>query len=154
MQQQHRHRLGILAKGLLIAEAGLCLLVAHLALPWFDFLRLIAIFSFPIQKPELTGRQRRRARNEVKKAIFYVWRRSPWKPNCFHRALAAKAMLCRRGVSTTLYYGAARLRDRGLTGHVWVQDGQIGVVGHLAAKGFRILARFPEPVSSYGCATN
>jgi hypothetical protein len=154
MRQFHKPRRGRLSKSALIIEAYLYLLLARLVLEGFGFLRLTGLFSSPLRKPELAGRPRRRARKEVQGAIFYVWRRFPWKPNCFHRALAAQAMLRRRGVSTTLYYGATTLPERGLTGHVWVQDGPIGVVGHIAAKGFRVLARFPEPSSSTGCAVN
>lgn len=138
----------------MIAEAVFYLLLARLALKCFSFLRLAGLFSSPLQKTELSGWPRRLACKEVQLAIFYVWKRFPWKPTCFHRALAAQAMLRRRGVSTTLYYGAATLPERGLTGHVWVQDGTVGVVGHDAAKEVHFLARFPEPSESSGCAAN
>ena len=147
-------RRGKLSKGILVVEAFFYLLLARLALKCFSFLRLAGLFSSPLQKPKLSGRPRRLACKEVQRAIFYVWKRFPWKPTCFHRALAAQAMLLRRGVSTTLYYGAATSPERGLTGHVWVQDGPIGVVGHDAAKGVHFLARFPEASSLPGCAVN
>ena len=147
-------RRGKLSKGILVVEAFFYLLLARLALKYFSFLRLAGLFASPLQKAELTGRPRRLACKEVQRAIFHVWKRFPWKPTCFHRALAAQAMLRRRGVSTTLYYGAATLPDRGLTGHVWVQDGPVGVVGRQAAKGLCCLARFPEPAESPGCAAN
>jgi hypothetical protein len=137
-----------------MAEAFCCLLLARLALEVFSFLRLTGLFSSPLRKPELSGRPRRRARKEVQTAIFYVWRRFPWKPNCFPRALAAQAMLRRRGVSTTLYYGAATLPERGLTGHVWVQDGPVGVVGHCPAQGFRVLWQYPKNISTPDQADN
>jgi len=31
----------------------------------------------------------------------------------------------------------------GMKAHVWVQDGSDGVVGHLGASQYRVLARFP-----------
>ena len=154
MRLLFKPRYGKLSKRIFVIEAFFYLLMARLALKRNSFLSLTGLFSSPLRKPELSGRPRRWAREEVQTAIFYVWRRFPWKPNCFHRALAAQAMLRRRGVSTTLYYGAATLPERGLTGHVWVQDGPVGVVGHCPAQGFRVLARFPEPSSSTGCADN
>ncbi len=146
-------RRGKLSKGILIVEAFFYLLIARLVLKVFSFQRLVGLFSTTPNKTELSGEPRRWACIKVQRAIFYVWKRFPWKPTCFHRALAAQAMLRRRGVSTTLYYGAATLPERGLTGHVWVQDGSIGVVGHLAAEGLHFVARFPESSSS-SCAVN
>ncbi|MBF8276456.1 MAG: hypothetical protein HW390_1529, partial [Candidatus Brocadiaceae bacterium] len=45
---------------------------------------------------------------------------------------------------TVLYYGAATLPEKDLCAHVWVRDGDEDVVGCLAAKGYHILARYPE----------
>jgi hypothetical protein len=53
-------------------------------------------------------------------------------------------MCRRRGISAVMYYGAATELVGGLSAHVWVLDGDDGVVGHELASKFRVLARFPE----------
>ena len=128
---------------LLVAEAVFLILFARILLAFLPFSRITPLFSHPQGKTELRGGQRRAARTWVKKAIFTAWKRLPLENTCFHRAMAAHFMLRRRGVATTLYYGAARLPQRGLSGHVWLQDGEVGVVGHHASKDYYKLASFP-----------
>ena len=55
-------------------------------------------------------------------------------------------MLYRRGVFTTLYYGAGSNSQGSLIAHVWVQDGAVGVVGMPEPYTFRVVARYPEVV--------
>jgi len=62
---------------------------------------------------------------------------------CFSRAVAAQSMLRRRGIASTLFYGVAVFPGSGLRTHVWLQDGADGIVGHLAAKDYHPLARYP-----------
>lgn len=62
---------------------------------------------------------------------------------CFPRTFAAQAMLRRRGVTTTLYYGATTRADAGkLLTHVWLQDGEKGIVDHENCSQFQVLARY------------
>lgn len=136
-----------IARRLLMAEVITYLLCARIALVVFPFQQLTWFFERPSRRPELTGPERTRTRKEVRNAIFKVQQGMPRLTTCFHRAIAAQALLRRRGVGTTLYYGATTLPERGLATHAWVQDGTEGVVGHLAAKSnsYFALARYPDP---------
>lgn len=67
----------------------------------------------------------------------------PWRPECFPRALVARAMLERRGREAVLHYGSRR-RHGELEAHVWVSSGGRPVVGHRNAHEFVELARFPD----------
>jgi hypothetical protein len=53
-------------------------------------------------------------------------------------------MLRRRGIQATLYYGGATLPQEGLSAHVWVQDGTVGIVGHEVAGAYRIVLQYPD----------
>ena len=76
-------------------------------------------------------------------------RRVPWRALCFEQGLAAQIMLRRRGIASTLYYGAAPDKAEGLSAHVWVRDGAIDVVGCELAPHYGVLAVFPpEPEPS------
>lgn len=132
------------ARYCLLAEAALCLGLARIALRLLAFRQLVRYFELPLRQSEATGMDRTLLRNEVKWAIFTVKRYLPYQTTCFHRAIAAQAMLRRRRIGAVVYYGAATLPEKGLSAHVWVRDGDEAVVGCLAAKGYHILARYPE----------
>lgn len=119
---RHRHRLRVI-------EAALWLGAARLALALVPFPQLMGLLTRPPRRAELSGAARAQARQAVRAAILAVWRRAPALTTCLHRAMAAQLMLRRRGVSTTLYYGAAVTPARGLEIHAWLQDGVEGVIG-------------------------
>ncbi|MGE3535913.1 MAG: lasso peptide biosynthesis B2 protein [Candidatus Tectimicrobiota bacterium] len=128
----------------LLLEAAFCLLVARLALRLVPFRHLTWFFQRSGACPEVTGALRRQRIREVRGAILTVTRYLPVRLVCFPRAIAAQTMLRRRGITTTLYYGAARTPEQGLSTHVWVQDGNEGVIGSLAARGYHVLAWYPQ----------
>jgi hypothetical protein len=66
----------------------------------------------------------------------------PWMPAlCLPRALAAHAMLRRRGIASRLCLGVARSGGE-LAAHAWIEVGCDKVVGVLEAEGFTRLAAF------------
>jgi len=66
----------------------------------------------------------------------------PWmNALCLPRALAAHAMLRRRGIASKLCLGVAR-QDRALIAHAWVEIGGDKVVGGADAGRFTQLATF------------
>ena len=136
-----------------VAEAVLWLLLARLALRLLAFDHIVARLS-SAPDVEVTGGRRRVLRKRVKTAVFQAWRRLPVSNTCFHRAIAAQLMLRRRGVGTIVYYGARTEPERGLTGHVWLMDGDIGVVGHDAAQGYPVLAQFSGKTMRHAVAAD
>ena len=132
------------ARYCLLVEAAMFLVAARVALRLLNFRQLVRFFELTPKQPEVTGTERTRLRNEVRWAISTLKRYLPFQTTCFHRAIAAQAMLRRRKIGAVMYYGAATLPEKGLSAHVWVQDAGDAVVGCLAAKGYHILARYPE----------
>jgi hypothetical protein len=105
-----------------------------------------ARMPFTAGKDEITGTERARFRRRVQwltnEAAWFL----PGETVCFPRAIAAQALLRRLGIGTTLYYGAATLPERGLTAHVWLQDGSEMIVGHHDGQDYHILAPYPETI--------
>lgn len=127
----------------LLLETLVHLWAAQLALRVLPFRWLVWWFQRPARQPELTGEARQAALQQVRLAVHYTNLWLDLKAVCFPRSLAAQTMLRRRGVSTTLYYGAATLPAEGkLTAHVWLQDGDMGIVAHEGISQFQILARY------------
>ncbi len=127
----------------LLLETAFQLLFAQLLLRLLPFRWLVWWFERPARQPELQGAARRATCDEIRTVIYFANAWFSINAVCFPLSMAAQAMLRRRGVSTTLYYGAATLPDHGrLTAHVWLQDGDEGVVAHENLAQFQILAHY------------
>lgn len=133
----------VLERKLLLVEALLCLVLARMAVTLFPFRTIRWFMSLPSRQPEVLGVRRRALRNAVRWAILRAAKCLPGTV-CLPRGMAAQHMLRRRRIATTLYFGAATLPDKGLTSHVWVVDGEEGVMGLRASRGYKVIARYPE----------
>jgi hypothetical protein len=129
---------------LYVAEAIIFLLLARLALVCLPFKFIVCFFDCCPRQTEVNGDKRKQLINSVRRAVVRAARILPVQMVCFPRALAAYAMLRRRRVHTTLYYGAMTKPGRGLMSHVWVQDGHDGVIGFRAATGYKVIATYPK----------
>ncbi len=66
----------------------------------------------------------------------------PWTSKCLDQALAAKIMLARRGIGTTVYFGV-RKNERGeLAAHAWLRSGSVYVTGGRIRDDFTIINTF------------
>jgi Transglutaminase-like superfamily len=130
----------------LLVEAALRLMLARLLLLCLPFRRLAPMFTRNVKETGSENRERNRILIDVVWAVEAAAAHLPGKTVCFPRAMAAQSMLYRRGIITTLYYGAASKPGGGLIAHVWLQDGPVGVLGMPEPYTFCVLARFPEPV--------
>ena len=113
----------------MIVDAVLCLAIAR-------FIVLVVPFRFVV-----ASLQRSRAKGPcdsalliaVRSAVTIAARNVPWNAVCLPQALAAKAMLARRGCCSTLRLGAAFDGNGKIVAHAWlVADGQ-NVVGDRVA---------------------
>jgi hypothetical protein len=151
-----------------LLEAISCLILARLALRVVPFSWLTSYFKRPAELPEasyarreriwrssslgtyaprkekITGDERKRLREGIQGLINDAAWFLPGETACFARAIAAQSILRRLGIGTTLYYGAATHFTGGLTAHVWLQDGAVGVIGYDTAQRYHILARYPD----------
>lgn len=99
------------------------------------------IFAWADRPPR---RIRRFATDEiawVSWAVENLGARSWMNALCLPCALAAHAMLRRRGIASRLCLGVARERDA-LSAHAWVEIGDDKIVGGAEATGFTRLAIF------------
>jgi hypothetical protein len=118
------------------------LTIASLAIRFVPFRRLVPIFTRPLPCAEVTGPARARAIADVRRAVVAAAARLPNRPVCFPQAVAAQAMLRRRGVSTTVCCGATTTPGQGLHAHMWLMSGNDGVVGQEIAAQFPLLATY------------
>ncbi|HLZ83628.1 MAG TPA: lasso peptide biosynthesis B2 protein [Caulobacteraceae bacterium] len=124
----------------LAVEGALWLGLAGLAVRTLSFARLARIASGPWRRDGVSPAP---AAAAIGRAVDAAARRAPWPVRCFEKALAAHAMLRRRGAASVLYYGGRNDASRGLTAHAWVRLGGANVVGGDSAGDFAVLAAFP-----------
>jgi hypothetical protein len=125
-----------------LREATLMLALAKLAVRFVPADRL---FSWADRPPR---RINRFAIDEVSRVTWAVEKvgNSPWmNALCLPRALAAHAMLHRRGVASRLCLGVAR-DEKQLIAHAWVEIGENKVVPDPAVERFTRLAEFGKVV--------
>lgn len=126
----------------LLMEALLYLIWARVLLLLCPFRYLRHLLERPVgRNSPITGEARRLATRRIRWAVERTAEQLPGQTACFPRGIAAHLMCRKRGISTTLIYGGATAE--GLVTHVWVVDGEVGVIGHQIAHQYRMLGSFP-----------
>jgi hypothetical protein len=121
-----------------LREAAVMLIVAKLAV---RFVHPGRVFAWANRPPR---RVRRFAGDEVSWVSWAVENLGsrPWmNALCLPRALAAHAMLRRRGIASRLCLGVTRERGA-LDAHAWLEVGNAKIVGAREADGFTRMAEF------------
>jgi hypothetical protein len=79
---------------------------------------------------------------QVRQAVTTAARNVPWNAVCLPQAMAAKAMLARRGCGSAFHLGATFDPNGKLIAHAWLVAGGKVVVGDAGIPGMSPLARF------------
>jgi Transglutaminase-like superfamily len=126
------------------------------AVVWLALARVaILVMRFPelsrrlgrhmVESTQEDDDRRRPVVRRVRWAIGAVSRRAPWRCKCLEQAVAAKLMLRRRGMASTLYLGVAR--DPGSTSvqaHAWLRCGSYYVTGGEDRERYAVVSTFAE----------
>jgi len=133
---------------LIVAEAMIALTLARAATaaPFrWRMAREAAVAGPPLDLARLPDDPRARS---VSRLLARAERRLPWKTTCLVAALAARAMLRRRGMDSVLRFGVRRGADGRLGAHAWLEAGGGIVCGGPEAEGFAPLAGFARKRSA------
>ncbi|MFZ2007285.1 MAG: lasso peptide biosynthesis B2 protein [Stellaceae bacterium] len=129
----------------LLAEAVLCLTVARVATVLLPFRRLAMLMSAARPPHPFDPEERAAMIRSVAQATGRAARHMPFRAVCLQQAIAAQYMLRRRGIETSVQFGA-RFAGEELQAHAWVADAGTIVIGETPAL-YGALAAFP-PVKS------
>jgi hypothetical protein len=77
-------------------------------------------------------------------AVATASRHLPWDCTCLAQAMAGKAMLKCRGVSSTLYLGLARDGETQLQAHAWLRCGEQILTGWQEMGKYKVISTFAE----------
>lgn len=129
----------------LAVEACAWFCVARLAIRLLPF-RVIAsaLGKHMHETPDAIEAEQSKVAKQIQKAVGRVGRSLPWGPKCFDHALSAKAMLVRRRIPSTLYFGVKRSQDQRLLAHAWVRCGNQILTGAKGSSDFAVVSSFGE----------
>lgn len=129
-----------------LGEALVSLTAARLALVFIPIKKLAPqLGAQHAQSPETFASPVERAQAQrVRWALSATSRRVPWRSVCFDQAVAAKWMLRRRALPSTLYLGVARDAQREMLAHAWLRCGDVYVTGAPQHQRFTVVATFAE----------
>lgn len=132
----------------LVAEAVLCLLGARLALifvPFPHLARRLGRFVPPDEARRLAvalTAPRAQDAVDIGWAVTRAARYVPFRAVCLPQAMAARVMLKRRGVASTMRFGAAKGDMEPLDTHAWLDAGGVRVTGYPVSDRFVEIACF------------
>ncbi len=92
--------------------------------------------------PESVVREDTELLSRVRAAVAIAARNVPWNAVCLPQAMAAKAMLARRGQGSSFHLGAGFGAEGEMVAHAWLTAGETIVVGSAGAESVTPLARF------------
>lgn len=90
-----------------------------------------------------TGQFERQAALDVGWAVTRIASYFPGSAMCLAQALAARAMLRRRGIGSILHVGVARSDAASLEAHAWLEAAGVEVTGYPVPPHLREIGRLP-----------
>ncbi len=111
----------------LLLEAFATLLAARVSLALLPVRWIFRWLERPLRHPAAAGQRDASAAGRpdvverIRWAVLTVARYGPLSFVCFPQALAAHAMLRRRGVGSVMHYGVRRSADRQMRAHTWLE---------------------------------
>jgi Transglutaminase-like superfamily len=116
-------------------------LVRFIPLKWFS--RLLGEFNQPLLEGgkevvvEINSKQKELI--QVQKKNIRRWKRIlPWKVKCFEEAIAAKNILEKYKIKSSLFLGVAKETDKKLKAHAWLKSGDVFITGEKGHKQYVI----------------
>jgi hypothetical protein len=131
----------------LLAEAGICLAIARIAVLLLPFRLIAARLGAHMAETDVTNEPVDVERGRrIGWAIGAVSRYAPWRTKCLEQALAAKAMLRVRRIPNTMYLGVAHgeHEQSPLGAHAWVRTGTLHVTGGARVEQYAVLSTFAD----------
>ena len=125
------------ARGLL-AEASAHLLAARIRLAVSPFKKIApALGSFvPPTDPRIAERrapaapEQAQIAEQIRWAVASAARHLPFKAVCLPQAMAAHAMLRKRGIASAVHFGARRTNEKPIDAHAWLDAAGVEVTGY------------------------
>jgi hypothetical protein len=145
------HKLRTLSKmspvdQILAVEVLLCLTFSWVAVEFVPRRWLLPLYGHRmVESPQRLDKKQVRTVFRIARILATVQRNLPWQSTCLMNAVAAKLLLTRRHISSTLYVGFKQDGEgetRELTGHAWLRSGKVPVTGYKVGPGYRVMTYY------------
>jgi hypothetical protein len=120
----------------LVAEACVHLVIVEtklrlFPLKWQGMRDLVPAAASPfVEQPAGGGQFKRQAALDVGWAVTRIGAYFPLSAMCLAQALAARAMLRRRGIDSIMHVGVARSQEAAFEAHAWLEAAGVEVTGY------------------------
>ena len=129
----------------LIIEAFFVLGMSQAAIKTIKFKSMAAHWGEHLQEsPYVINDKERSVVGNVSWAVNTMSRHTFWECKCLAQAVAAKYLLRRRNIKSTLYLGVARDEQQQMVAHAWLRSGDKIVTGARGKEGFVTLSYFGD----------
>jgi hypothetical protein len=123
---------------MLVVEASASMFVARISLAIFPFRRVARGFGafVPPSDPRVLHRGEGASERDAQTAKLVgraVRAAAPWMPFksvCLQQAMAAHAMLRRRGIASVMHFGAGKSDEKPIDAHAWLDAAGVKVTGY------------------------
>jgi hypothetical protein len=129
---------------LLLLEATIYLALARFLVSFVPFGRVAPFLGQHAATPPRYQTESCNQAQRVGLAVRTASHYAPWHSTCLMQAIAAKGMLQRRRLHSTLYLGVARTPDQQLEAHAWLQYGPRVLTGAQGRHRYTVVSTFTE----------
>lgn len=130
----------------LLINAVWSLGMARCAVTFLPFRRIaVGLGDLETESPTTDAGENRSEIKQIGWAIQAISSRLPSTRQCLVQGLAAKWMLQRRRIPSTLYFGVAKDSAGNLLAHAWLRSGSQMVTGAEGRKQYAVVATFADP---------
>jgi hypothetical protein len=132
-----------------LAESAVRLTAAAIVVACVPFRRLAATLGpAKTESPMQVAEGVERTAKYVRWAVELTCDRLPFDVSCLAQALAARTMLRRRRITSTLYMGVDSKARGPLRAHAWLRCGSVIVTGEEGYEAYATVATFAEPAAT------
>ena len=131
------------APRLLLLESALWLSIARASALLLPFKAMAPFLGAHMKKaPREISRGSLESAAVISISVKTMARHLPWNSRCLVQAVAAKKMLDRRQIPSTLFLGVARASDQEMSAHAWLKSGDYILTGNLNLERFVVVSTF------------
>lgn len=127
---------------ILLFEASIILIIIKLLIRLLPIRFYKKIFGKQNSEPEIqVSENQSHTLYKISQAIVRSRKVIPWKSKCLTEAIAAKIMLRKRGIASTLFLGINKDEDK-MIAHAWLRCGNTYITGRRGMNKFVVLSSF------------
>jgi len=129
-------------KPFLILEAYFFMIFSKIALTLFSFKWVASMMGELMAESLEVDNHKKKELKVISEAIKISDRNIPMETACYVQALAAKLMINRRNLKSTIYLGIRKDEEGDTRGHAWLRCGTFVVTGKERKKKYQVIATY------------